>query len=710
MDEIFNPSLIISLGPSSKKALLYTKKLLSNAPPAFLDLIDFYEALDIDTISKDVQEIIDTKLLSAKAVNKLVDMGYKVRSENVSYVRINIYILWEANESATPVLEVVKLLSELNYGNIDNSQHSGVTLFVIPIFEKEWTIKENNNTGAFEELIKLKNYLSLSENMLRLDSKIFLLHSITNDGTRIPKEELIYISAIMVYLNTIPTKEPPLSSYIKRVLMHEGSYKVGTIGISSLMTFKDSLNEGFSMFLAGNIIKHALEYENVEGFQHYNFKEKINLQNETKAIMEELCCIDDEMKLKLLDSKMEEVAISKNILDYPKLLKNWKDKVELNYVTELKERIKKEAQKHKDNIIKSIAEELKEISEKLSLKEGLNYLNSALSHIDKDIIRSKVSKEDRLIALDKKLKKQVESCTDLTHYILKGVLLVAVLSIILIGFVIPNFSGALRIAIIIAFVVIGFILAFLDYKYNLKKLHSIIYEYKVEVLKLQGRLLNSFAENSILEEREEVKTYIIEKKKELLSIMEALEIIKNNLKPKALEEEEYLGNLVVELLDSEDRHKLYEESFQNFKELYTAFADKLGSYKAMGEDTLKKQLLEFSSSAAKCLGDLDFNEYFRFKNKEQCEAELTKWISKGLVKARYLLQYIKSNLEEEHLFLIASPEVLKLLRQSEANKLNSLKYSCIASEHINTNCIAIVRMCLGIDFDNIISFRKKVKE
>jgi hypothetical protein len=708
MDEIFNPSLIISLGPSSKKALLYTKKLLSNVPAAFLDLIDFYDVQDVSAVSKDIQEVIDTKLLSAKALNKLVDMGYKVRNENISYVRLNLYILWEVYESSASVLEVVKLLSNLNYGNIDNSQHSGVCLFVIPIFDKEWSNKEKNDTGAIEELIELKDYLCRTENMLKLDSKVFLLHSISNDGTRIPKEELRYISAIIVYSNLIPSKEPPLSSYIKRVLMHEGNYKIGTIGISSLMIFKDRLQSGFSLFLAGNIIKHALEYENITSLQEYKAISLINLHNETKAIMEKLSCVDNEGKLKLLNSKMGETALSKNILEYLELMKSWKEKIELSYVTELKEKVKNEARKGKDNIIKNIDEEIKEVSSKFSLKEGLNYLNSVLDHLNKDILKNKEYKEDRLITLNIKLQKQAKGCSNFTNYLIKGVLLVVILSIISIFFIVPHISGPLRIVIIIVFVLIGFALTFLDYKYNFKKLKLLIDEYKNEVLTTAGGLIKNYTENLILEEHEKLKLYILEQKTIVLSAMEALEIIKGGLYPLAFEEE-FLGNLAIELLDSEDRFRLYVEKSQDFKKLYSVFIDKLGTYKDMGQENLKEKLLEFSSYTAKCLGDLDIYEYFKFKYKENSAAELSKWISKALVKARYLLQYVTTNLEEEHLFFVTSPGVLKLLKLPKENKFNNLKYSLIDSEHINTNCIAIVRICLGIDFDNIISFRRKTK-
>lgn len=702
MDEIFNPSLILSLGPLSKKALLYTKKHLSNAPTVFLDLIDFYEVQAIDLVSKDIQEIIDTRLLSAKSLNKLLDMGYKVRNENISYVRLNLYIFWEASEGAEAVLEVIKLLNNLNYGNIDNSQHSGVCLFVIPIFDKKWTDKENNNALAYEELIKLKDYLSLTESMLRLDSKIYLLHSITNDGTRIPKEELIYISSILVYLNVIPSKEPPLSSYIKRVLMHEGSYKIGTIGISSLMVFKDKIEDGFSSFLCRNIINHALEYENIQGFQSCKFIDILNLHSETKAIMEKIDCIDEEGKLKLVSSNMEEIALGKDISKYPELMKNWRDRMQLNYVTELREKLKYEAEK--DNKIKAIDEELKAVYEKNSLKEGLNYLNSVLNHIDKDFFKNKEAREDDVKKVENKLKKQVESCTDYTHYIIKGALLLAALSIILIGFIIPYTSGGLRISSIIALVIIGFTLGFLYYKYNLKKLHSLTCDYKAEVLKVEGRLLNSYAENLIIQQHERLKVYVLEKKNEFLKIMEALERVKSSLNKDALEEEELLGSLVEELLDYEDKQRLYANTNQNFKELYGAFINKLGGIEAMGEENIKDKLLEFSSFAAKPLGNLDFNEYFKLKYKDQSSTEITKWLNRALVKANYLLQFIKTNLEEEHLLIVASPEIIKLLNRSEDIEQNRFKYSSIASSHINTNCIAVVRICLGIDLDNIISF------
>lgn len=715
MDEIFTPSLLIAAGTSSNKTLLHVKTLLSGLPQEFLDLVDFYETQDILSASRDIQKIVDDRLLSARALNKLVDMGYKVRDESIGFVRLNLYIFWELKEEGAAILELVRQLSMLNYGNIDPSQHSGVSMFIIPILEKHWTLEAGEGSEGIHELRELKAFLSQRENMLRMDSKIYLLHSITKDGTRISKEELQQISALAAYLNIIPTKEPPLSGYNRRVLMHEGGYKLGTLGITALMLSKDRLRDDLKVYLAGKVINHAVVHVNEGDAENYDSKtyEIISLDEQCRVVRSQLGCVDGEGGLKLSQNAQEELQLSHDLAGYSELVKTWSNKIDSKQLPELKEKIAEEARETVEEEIKACDRKLEEIISSSSLKDGVNYLDAVLQGIKDHSLKVSRAQSDNLLEMENKLALKIKSCTSISHIIMRAILLSALLSLILIGLIIPNTNGDKRFEGMAIFILASAAATFLDYEYRVSKLKKFVGEYKKEFLTARGAMLNSYIEACVLKERERLSTFILEKKREINTAIYILGGIEREINEKYKAEVSALGNISTELFrigEGDFKYREIAAAEIDVSEIYRRFIEKLGGYKTIAteeaRETVKEKLLYVLDSAVK-LEDNELYDYFQLKYKGNSTAELHKWMNTALVKSKSLLQYVDVNLEE-HLTFIASSHFSKLLKLSEGDNVNKLSLSFTAPDHLRLSCMAVVRVTLGLELENIIPVRSNL--
>lgn len=664
MEEIFNPSLIISLGPSGRKALDFSKKLLGQLPAHFLNLIDYYEAESLQSIFKELQEIIDTKLLSSKHLNKLVELGYKIRSENISAVRLNLYLFWDVYNSRHSACEVAKAISELNFGNIDNNQHSGASLYIIPMMEREWVLDENKTIEAIEELRDLLGVISKEESILTMDSKIYVLHCVSKDGTRTSMEELEYVGGMLAYLNVLPSKNPPLAHFNRRLLRNEAAYKLGTIGITSLIVIKDKLLEDFSRYLFLDILKHASDYEANKNYNSYEPFKLMDYENQKNVLKKVVNITNDEEGYRLGDIESFRIKLTKDITQYPAIFKAWEEHIENQYLTDIKRIIDDNTAENIENLIKSIERDLKDIVLNSSLREALNYINALEGEVAKQRPNNKPSIHIDTSTLNEELKVKVNKY--------------------------PKSIAHLR------------------YKFLNKRLGRFMDSYKEQVFKKVGNLISVYVEKSIVESYKNTLDYLEARKHTLNKCINNAKELYMSMAP-IPQDEEVMGNLITDLLGFKDIYNFYMERHPRILKVYQSFLIELDSFEEIAEQTLSRKLKDYTLKVSQGYVDLDFLEYISFKYKKDINDQLCKWIDKGIVKSKYLLQYINDEFLEEHLLFITSPAVYRAVKSIPSERLSNFQESVIKVENIYTNSISIIRLCLGVNINSITSVRK-IKE
>jgi hypothetical protein len=709
MNEIFNPSLVISLGPSGRKALEFSKKLLSYLPKHFLDVIDYYSVEETEGISKDLQEIIDSKLLSAKYLNKLMDLGYKVRTENISSVRINLYLLWDVYNSDFSADEIVRTLSTLNYGNTDKDMHSGVTIFIIPIMEKEWLLEEAEGRASIEELKQIINFISEKDNILFLDSKVYVLHCVSNDGTRVSIEELQYIGGLLSYLNIIPSEDPPLSHFKKRILMEERKYKVGTIGITTLMVFKDKLLEDFSKYMAVDILKYASRQESGECFEGYLSYHQINYNSQRSILSNDINLIkeNDYYILNSVD-KFEDI-IANDVLSYPKTTKELEQFIDRQYLPDMKETIDNNSNIYLAELKENIEDDLKRIALKFSLKDSLKYLNTLKEKAAEDISINKTKINVDTDGLNVKLEEKVNNVPNLEGYILKCAILAAFFLYSLINIVFPVFFIIPCIVIVVILYGVFLTFVYIDYCYVHKQLKRFLEMYKKEILKKYGELINLYIEDKIADNQNSMQDYLSQRIKIIESCILHCVKTSKEVTPIIEMEEEGYGNLITNLLDSRDRHNFYIEKSPRVCDLYRKFVGELSSFEEFQKENLKGRIIEFSLKTSDSYVDLDFYEYLKFKYKQKSIDELSHWLDKGTIKSTYLLQYINNDSLEEYSLFITSPEVNIVTKDMNLRNLADYEPSIVDGANVCINTISLIKVCLGIDFESIAAVKKTKK-
>jgi hypothetical protein len=654
MEEIFNSSLIISLGPSGRKALDFSKKLLGYLPGHFLNLIDYYEVESLQSIAKELQEIIDTKLLSAKNLNKLVDLGYKVRSENISAVRLNLYLFWDVYSSSQSAYEAVKAISELNFGNIDKNQHSGASLYIIPMMEREWVIEENKGMEAIEALGNIISFISKEESMLAMDSKVFVLHAISNDGTRIPMEELASAGGMITYLNILPSKEPPLAQFNRRLLREEGAYKVGTIGIAGHMISKDKLLEDFSKYLSIDILRHAADYEANENYKNYDIFKLIDFESQKNVLSEGVTITQHEEGYRLASSEDMEIKLGRDGAQYPAVFKAWEEYIEKQCLVSFKGIIDKNAAENEEALIKNIEADLRHMIENCSLKEALNYINTLEKEISKQKSPRKPYMHIDTLTLNEELRDRVNKSSKL--------------------------------------------LANLYHRFAIKSLHCFMDNYKEQILKKAGNLINVYIEKAIEEGYKRLISHLAQRKQLLYRCIDNAKELSTSIS-QIQEHEEYMGSLITDLLSFQDRHNLYIEKRPKASEAYKDFLANLQSFEELADKTLSDKLKEYTIKVSQAYIDIDFFDYMSVE-------AISMWIDKGMVKSKYLLQFTSNESLEEHAQVISPAKVQGAVKGATSGKLSTCQVKVVEGEPAYINCMAIIRFCLGVSIDNITSVRK----
>lgn len=706
MDEIFNPSLLISLGPSGRRALNFSEKLLSYLPSYFLNVVDYYSVENIENVSEEIQAIVDNKLLSAKHLNKLVDLGYKVRSENVSSVKLNIYLLWDVYNSEQSAYEVVKTLTNLNYGNIDKDQHSGVSLFMLPIMDKEWLLEDKNSLESIRKLNRVIDFISQQESILSLDSKVYMLHCVSNDGTRIPKEELENICGILAYLNILPSKDPPLSHFNRRLLMEESSYKVGTIGITTLTVFKDKLLEDFARYLSVDLLNYASTYEINIDYRNYTVFDLLTYENQRNMLRRDVNIVEGDEGYKLSNVKKFELVLPKDIAAYPNIFKNWEQYIEHQCLSEVRKTIDTNNTLAVDRIIDNIEEDLKDIIFKYSLREAVKYISLLEEEIAKQRPNNKSSINSDTSRLNKELTSRVNNYPNLIGYIFKCLTLGVFFLYAIVNIIVPFLSPSLNIVFLLLFLLVFCSTAYLDFLFTQKRFKTFLERYKEEIFKKSGALISLYIEKSIVDIQKDLLNYLNNKKRLIISCIENCRTVSKNINSKPLVAEESLGNLITDILNFKDRKEFYKEKSPKISDIYREFIKELEIYEGFKREDMEEKLLGFALKASQPYVDLDFFEYMKFKYKDDIRKELSNWIDKGIIKSKYLLQYINNDFLEEHSLFITSPEVHRVVKDMRDSKLSDFQVSVVEGNDIYTNCISIVRLCLGIDFNDITSVKK----
>ena len=387
MSKLFSPTLVISVGPSAKKALNNLDDMIKNVPSYLKEVIELQDVEEVDSAKDIIQRSIDEKLLLAKNINKLIDMGYKIRTENTANIKINMYIFWDVYGVDFPIIDLVKKIFEINYCVVDKRKHSGLTLIILPILDMEWKYRDSKIIKSKEEISELIKYLGIQDNMININSKVFLMHPVSNDGLRTPKYELEYVCAVLTYLSILPSKNPPLINYSKRLLKHEGDYKVGTIGVSTLTIFKDKIKEQFTAYLINDLIDYSINYESKNELSSY-VSNSIIEGNYIVNILSEGVSIGDKDNIKLaLDKEFMLNPIDKTLLeiDVEKIaqhIESWEDTVKVKYVQSIEEKISFRLEKLKEEAKEKIKRDLDSVINFTSLREGKRFLKILRDRID----------------------------------------------------------------------------------------------------------------------------------------------------------------------------------------------------------------------------------------------------------------------------------------------------------------------------------------
>lgn len=703
MNEVFNPSLIISAGPSGKKALDFLNNMLLETPEHFLNLIECCDVESLDDVKSELQEIVDNKLLSAKNLNKLVDLGYKVRNENIEGVKINIYVLWDMYSAEVSASELIELIYGLNYGNVDKSQYSGVSLYIMPIAHKEWAYNEEEKLRGANNLSTIVRFITKQENMINIDSKIYLLHSISKDGTRISKEELEYISSHLIYLNIVPSKHPSLSYFNQRILMHEGDFKVGTIGISALSVRKDKLLKEFSGYLSFDLMERAISFEKYIDYSPYDSFRNVKSSVHINELKNGVPLIDgDEPKLKF--NEAIEVNLTDNIWDYPRIMKNWEGIFEQKYLGEIKKKIDKSSIDTIARAKEAINRDLNEVSLSYSLKQGENFLLELLKNAEGQSTGHGTKAPKDISYLNETLKKKVYNYPNYLGFIVKIIILISFLLYSSNNLFFPYLSMVIKIIYVVLLIGLISSLTWLDYKYKVKKFNDFIKTYIDEVYKNSGILVKQYMENKLAEVQKSIIDYINERITELAECIENCKKVRSDILAAAEYNDLDDENLITSLLDFKDRRRFYEAQSKDLGRIYSGLAAKLSDLKQFREEAIKETIEEYSLEASKSYIALDFYEFLKFKYGDDLNEGISSWIDKGLIKSKELLQYNNSRELERHGMFVATKGFVEATKDVLNSKLCGYEISTIDGEDIFIDSISIIKLTLGVELSSITPF------
>lgn len=711
MSKLFSPTLVISVGPSAKKALNNLDDMIKNVPSYLKEVIELQDVEEVDSAKDIIQRSIDEKLLLAKNINKLIDMGYKIRTENTANIKINMYIFWDVYGVDFPIIDLVKKIFEINYCVVDKRKHSGLTLIILPILDMEWKYRDSKIIKSKEEISELIKYLGIQDNMININSKVFLMHPVSNDGLRTPKYELEYVCAVLTYLSILPSKNPPLINYSKRLLKHEGDYKVGTIGVSTLTIFKDKIKEQFTAYLINDLIDYSINYESKNELSSYVSNSIIegnyiiNILSEGVSIGEKdniKLALDKEFMLNPIDKTLLEIDVEK----IAQHIESWEDTVKVKYVQSIEEKISFRLEKLKEEAKEKIKRDLDSVINFTSLREGKRFLKILRDRIDILTVQYSAKEIYKPVIDIGTISKKVEGLPNNIGYWIK---ILCFMLFYLYGFFeiskrIGYLSNTAKIIIcslsIIAFLGIAYFT--LRKKYNSLIKH--IKKYEEEVCKREGSIINKYISDNIVKYYDFLIEFIKEEIQEVDEAIDKCRSIKVNIeKFKEIDDTAY-GNLVTDLFDYRDRRKFYEYYKEDIPDIYLNLIKEIGGYKKLNNDLIVEKLRKFSDNIANSYTNLDFYEYVKFKWGNDRAEGIRGWIGNGLIKSKELLQFNQDDNLEQYKIFIGSKEFIDGEKDILINSLSNYDIVTIDGKDIYTNCISIIKVSLGINIDTITPF------
>ena len=711
MSKLFSPTLVISVGPSAKKALNNLDDMIKNVPSYLKEVIELQDVEEVDSAKDIIQKSIDEKLLLAKNINKLIDMGYKIRTENTANIKINMYIFWDVYGVDFPIIDLVKKIFEINYCVVDKRKHSGLTLIILPILDMEWKYRDSKIIKSKEEISELIKYLGIQDNMININSKVFLMHPVSNDGLRTPKYELEYVCAVLTYLSILPSKNPPLINYSKRLLKHEGDYKVGTIGVSTLTIFKDKIKEQFTAYLINDLIDYSINYESKNELSSYVSNSIIegnyiiNILSEGVSIGEKdniKLALDKEFMLNPIDKTLLEIDVEK----IAQHIESWEDTVKVKYVQSIEEKISFRLEKLKEEAKEKIKRDLDSVINFTSLREGKRFLKILRDRIDILTVQYSAKEIYKPVIDIGTISKKVEGLPNNIGYWIK---ILCFMLFYLYGFFeiskrIGYLSNTVKIIIcslsIIAFLGIAYFT--LRKKYN--SLIKQIKKYEEEVCKREGSIINKYISDNIIKYYDFLIEFIKEEIQEVDEAIDKCRSIKVNIeKFKEIDDTAY-GNLVTDLFDHRDRRKFYEYYKEDIPDIYLNLIKEIGGYKKLNNDLIVEKLRKFSDNIAKSYTNIDFYEYVKFKWGNDRAEGIRGWIGNGLIKSKELLQFNQDDNLEQYKIFIGSKEFIDGEKDILINSLSNYDIVTIDGKDIYTNCISIIKVSLGINIDTITPF------
>ena len=711
MSKLFSPTLVISVGPSAKKALNNLDDMIKNVPSYLKEVIELQDVEEVDSAKDIIQKSIDEKLLLAKNINKLIDMGYKIRTENTANIKINMYIFWDVYGVDFPIIDLVKKIFEINYCVVDKRKHSGLTLIILPILDMEWKYRDSKIIKSKEEISELIKYLGIQDNMININSKVFLMHPVSNDGLRTPKYELEYVCAVLTYLSILPSKNPPLINYSKRLLKHEGDYKVGTIGVSTLTIFKDKIKEQFTAYLINDLIDYSINYESKNELSSYVSNSIIegnyivNILSEGVSIGEKdniKLALDKEFMLNPIDKTLLEIDVEK----IAQHIESWEDTVKVKYVQSIEEKISFRLEKLKEEAKEKIKRDLDSVINFTSLREGKRFLKILRDRIDILTVQYSAKEIYKPVIDIGTISKKVEGLPNNIGYWIK---ILCFMLFYLYGFFeiskrIGYLSNTAKIIIcslsIIAFLGIAYFK--LRKKYN--SLIKQIKKYEEEVCKREGSIINKYISDNIVKYYDFLIEFINKEIQEVDEVIDKCRSIKVNIeKFKEIDDTAY-GNLVTDLFDHRDRRKFYEYYKEDIPDIYLNLIKEIGGYKKLNNDLIVEKLRKFSDNIAKSYTNIDFYEYVKFKWANDRTEGIRQWIGNGLIKSKELLQFNQDDNLEQYKIFIGSKEFIDGEKDILINSLSNYDIVTIDGKDIYTNCISIIKVSLGINIDTITPF------
>lgn len=710
MNKVFSPTLVISVGPSSKKALEFLNNMIEDLPSDITNVINLYQVDSLEKTIDHIQRVIDEKLLSARNINRLVDLGYKIRTESTSNIRINIFVFWDVYGIEFPMKRLIEALFQVNYCVMDKSKHSGVSLFLLPMLDREWSFNEKANISSVRELKSIIELLSKEESMINIDSKVYLTHTISNDGLRIPKEELEYLLAIVTYLTILPSENPLLSNYNKRILMNEGNFKIGTLGISTLTVFKDKVREEFSAYLTNDLLSRAISYEEKVDYNLYSSSDNINWNKISQCLKEDVPLIEDdkelvipkEFKIKLPKEKLRFKRVSR----YFNIIKYGEENLKENYIKILLKKIIDKSDNFLNDTKVQLNRDLNTIILNYSLIEGERFLQTMLDKAESQslIFKSKEMKS-RDEAMDN-LNTMVSSYPNFKGFWTKisFVLIFFFYSMISVLNKVNLFSPTIRIILTLSILIlmIGFIS--LEYLYMDKKFMKKINKYIDEIYKKEANVLNSQIDIEVSRYYENLIDYLEERLNIVKSCIKNCENISINTEDFKNRKESNIEILVTDLMTYEDRKKFYMDKRIYIPDIYARLIRDIKSFEVFKESSFKDILRKFVDNITNDYVNIDFYHYVLFKWGDRLSLQVGDWIEKSLIKSKELLQYNQDFNLEEHRLFVGSSEFIDESLDIIMKKINDYKIVPIDGKDIYTNCISLIKLTLGIELNKITPF------